>query len=102
MSDKDRIVLPLPLYHCFAMVLGNLMALNYGATVIYPAETFDPAKTLEAVTKYGGTSIYGVPTMFIAMLEELEKNHTNYNLKTLRTGLISGAPCPESLMRKII
>lgn len=93
--------MPLPLYHCFGMVLGNLIALNYGCAIVYPAEVFDPIKSLEAITKYSGTAIYGVPTMFIAMLEELSKNKEKYNVTSLRTGLISGAVVPEPLMQRI-
>jgi fatty-acyl-CoA synthase len=100
-TPNDRIVIPLPLYHCFGMVLGNLIAINYGAAMVYPAEVFDPAHTLEAITKYKGTAVYGVPTMFIAMLETLAKNKDKYDVSSLRTGLISGAVVPEPLMKRI-
>lgn len=71
-SINDRICLPVPLYHCFGMVLGNLAAINYGATIVLPYENFSAAKTLEAITKYKCTSIYGVPTMFIEFFKEFE------------------------------
>ena len=70
MTHTDKILCPVPLYHCFGMVLGNLVALNYGATQIYPAESFDPVASMECVTNYGATVMYGVPTMFISMLDE--------------------------------
>lgn len=67
-DHKDKIIIPVPLYHCFGMVIGNLVAINYGATMVYPSEGFDAKKTLESISEYGGTIIYGVPTMFIAMI----------------------------------
>ena len=67
-EPRDKIVITVPLYHCFGMVIGNLLACNYGATMIYPSEGFEPQSALKCVTKYGGTHLYGVPTMFIAML----------------------------------
>ena len=69
-TPEDKIMITVPLYHCFGMVIGNLCALNFGAAMVYPSEGFDPKAALEATTKYKGTSMYGVPTMFIAMLDE--------------------------------
>ena len=100
-TDKDRICIPVPLYHCFGMVIGNLAALNYGAAMVYPSDSFDPAATLEAVTKYKCTSVYGVPTMFIAYLEEYGKNKVKYDVSSLRTGFIAGSSAPEALMNRI-
>lgn len=68
MTNKDRVVISVPLYHCFGMVIGNLNCINYGAAMVYPSEGFDPVASLESVTKYKCTSLYGVPTMFIAYL----------------------------------
>ena len=102
MSPKDRINISVPLYHCFGMVIGNLCALNYAAAMIYPSEGFDAVASLQAITKFKSTAIYGVPTMFIAMLEEYKKNKSNYDISSLRTGFISGSGCPESLMERII
>lgn len=83
------------------MVLGNLVALNYGGTQILTAPSFDPVESLQSVNDYGATIIYGVPTMFIAMLDEYEKNPHKYNIESLRTGFISGSGCPEALMHRI-
>lgn len=100
-TPSDKIMISVPLYHCFGMVIGNLCALNYGATMIYPSEGFDPKATMEAVTKYKGTSMYGVPTMFIAMLDEYAKNKDKYDISSLRTGFISGSGVPEVLVHRI-
>ena len=70
-GPEDRICLPVPLYHCFAMVVGNLAALAYGSTLIYPSEGFDPVATLEAIERHKATTLYGVPTMFVSVLETL-------------------------------
>lgn len=98
-SNNDRLVVPVPLYHCFGMVLGNLGCMTHGATMIYPSEGFDPLLVLRAVENEKATAIYGVPTMFIALLEhpEFEK----FNLKSLRTGIMAGAPCPVEVLIKI-
>ena len=100
-THKDIIVVPVPLYHCFGMVIGNLVGVNSGATLVYPSEGFDPVASLEAVTKYRATALYGVPTMFIAYLEEYSKRKDKYDLSQLRTGFISGSGCPEALMQRI-
>lgn len=102
LTPKDRINISVPLYHCFGMVIGNLCALNYGAAMIYPSEGFDAAASLKAITKYRSTSIYGVPTMFIAMLDEYKRNRDKYDVSSLRTGFISGSGTPEALMHRII
>lgn len=74
MTSDDKICITVPLYHCFGMVIGNLTCLNYGATMVYPAESFDANSTLESITKYKATIVFGVPTMFIGMLDTLSKN----------------------------
>ena len=100
-TDQDKVCIPVPLYHCFGMVIGNLAALNYGATMVYPSDSFDPAATLETVTKYKCTSLYGVPTMFIAYLEEYGKNKAKYDVSSIRTGFIAGSSAPEAMMNRI-
>ena len=100
LTEKDRICIPVPLYHCFGMVLGNLAAVTSGAAMVYPDEAFDPAKTLEAVAAEGCTSLYGVPTMFIAMLNQVEIG--DYDVSTLRTGIMAGSPCPTPTMRAVM
>lgn len=99
-TKQDRICVPVPLYHCFGMVAGNLMAMLYGATVIYPSEAFDPFAVLKTVDQEKCTALYGVPTMFIAELEHPEFDR--FDLSTLRTGIMAGSPCPIELMRRII
>jgi fatty-acyl-CoA synthase len=100
LTERDRICIPVPLYHCFGMVLGNLAAISHGAAMIYPAESFDPAKTLEAVDRERATALYGVPTMFIAELETPE--FSRYDLSSLRTGIMAGSPCPVEIMKRVI
>lgn len=100
LTPEDRICIPVPLYHCFGMVLGNLAALTSGAAMIYPAESFDPVQTLEAVAAEGCTALYGVPTMFITMLNRPEFDR--YDVTTLRTGIMAGSPCPITTMREVI
>lgn len=99
-GPTDRICIPVPLYHCFGMVLGNLVALTSGAAMIYPGETFDPTLALEAVQAEGCTALYGVPTMFIAILNQPDL--TTYNVSTLRTGIMAGSPCPTATMRELM
>ncbi len=96
----DRICIPVPLYHCFGMVLGNLAALTSGAAMIYPSEAFDPVATVEAVEVEGCTALYGVPTMFITILSQ--PNLADYDDSTLRTGIMAGSPCPVSTMRQVM
>jgi len=99
-TEKDRVCIPVPFYHCFGMVLANLAIVTHGATMVIPGEFFDPEQTLACVEKEKCTSLYGVPTMFIAELET--PTFKNYNLKSLRTGIMAGAPCPEKIMREVI
>ena len=84
------------------MVLGNLVALNYGAGVVYPSEGFDPVSAMECVTKYKTELLYGVPTMFIAMINEYKKNKEKYDISSLRSGYISGSVVPEQLVYSIV
>ncbi|GAF49480.1 putative fatty-acid--CoA ligase [Rhodococcus wratislaviensis NBRC 100605] len=101
-TEEDRICLPVPFYHCFGMVMGNLAATTHGAAIVIPAPTFDARATLAAVDAYNCSSLYGVPTMFIAELSELEKDSTRYDLSSLRTGIMAGSPCPEHVMRRVV
>ncbi len=98
-SEHDRICIPVPLYHCFGMVMGNLCATNHGAAMVYPSELFRPEATLDAVQKHGCTSLYGVPTMFIAELRHPE--FESYDLSSLRTGVMAGSPCPIEVMKDV-
>ena len=100
LTEADRICIPVPLYHCFGMVLGNLAALTSGAAMVYPGEAFDPAAVLQAVAAEGCTALYGVPTMFIAVLGRPELATTD--VSTLRTGIMAGSPCPVTVMRQVI
>ncbi len=99
-SEIDRICLPVPLYHCFGMVLGNLAATTHGACMVIPAPSFDPVATLSAVQQERCTSLYGVPTMFIAELAV--PGFDGYDLSSLRTGIMSGSPCPVEVMKQVI
>ncbi|MDR6987837.1 fatty-acyl-CoA synthase [Paenarthrobacter nitroguajacolicus] len=99
-TEHDRVVIPVPFYHCFGMVIGNLNALSFGAATIIPGRGFNPSAALEAVQDFGGTSLYGVPTMFIAELA-LE-DFASYDLSTLRTGVMAGSLCPIEVMRRVI
>nr|WP_244892762.1 AMP-binding protein [Mycobacterium asiaticum] len=99
-NERDRICIPVPFYHCFGMVLGNLAATSHGSCVVIPAPSFDPAATLRAVQAERCTSLYGVPTMFIAELGL--PDFADYRLDTLRTGIMAGAVCPVEVMRKVI
>lgn len=101
-TEEDRICLPVPFYHCFGMVMGNLAATTHGAAIVIPAPTFDARATLAAVDAYNCSSLYGVPTMFIAELSELDKDSTRYDLSSLRTGIMAGSPCPEHVMRRVV
>jgi fatty-acyl-CoA synthase len=98
-SDADRVCIPVPFYHCFGMVLGNLACTTHGAAIVIPNWTFDPALTLEAVQRERCTSLYGVPTMFIAELA-LER-FGSYDLSSLRTGIMAGSPCPVEVMKRV-
>src|SRR5690554_2860597 len=100
LTDQDRVVIPVPLYHCFGMVMGNLGCITHGATMIYPSDGFDPEITLQTVAEEKATALYGVPTMFIAELEH--PNFANYDLSHLRTGIMAGSNCPIEVMKKVI
>jgi fatty-acyl-CoA synthase len=98
-TEADRVCVPVPLYHCFGMVIGNLACTTRGACIVYPAETFDPEATLRACAEERCTSLYGVPTMFIAELGH--PSFAEYDLSALRTGIMAGSPCPIEVMRKV-
>src|SRR5687767_8049620 len=99
-TEHDRVVIPVPFYHCFGMVIGNLNALSHGTATIIPGRSFTPAAALEAVQDFGGTSLYGVPTMFIAELAL--PDFASYDLSTLRTGVMAGSLCPIEVMKRVI
>jgi fatty-acyl-CoA synthase len=99
-TEADRICIPVPFYHCFGMVMGNLAATSHGACMVIPAPTFDPVATLEAVQAEHCTSLYGVPTMFIAELSA--PGFGDYDLSSLRTGIMAGSPCPVEVMKQVI
>ncbi|WP_314336258.1 AMP-binding protein [Capnocytophaga leadbetteri] len=98
-TDKDRVCIPVPFYHCFGMVIGNLCCTAYGATMVIPNDSFDATKTLEAVERERCTSLYGVPTMFISELYTLDRHP--YDLSSLRTGVMAGALCPPEIMKRV-
>ncbi|MBV2355709.1 AMP-binding protein [Streptomyces sp. J2-1] len=99
-TEQDRICVPVPFYHCFGMVMGNLAATSHGACMVIPAPSFDPTATLEAVQAERCTSLYGVPTMFIAELNL--PGFASYDLSTLRTGIMAGSPCPVEVMKRVV
>ena len=99
-TERDRVCIPVPLYHCFGMVMGNLGCTTHGATMVYPAPSFEPKATLEAIEAERCTSVYGVPTMFIAELNE--PDFDSYDLSSLRTGIMAGSPCPVETMKRCI
>jgi fatty-acyl-CoA synthase len=99
LTERDRLVIPVPLYHCFGMVLGNLGCVSHGATMIYPSDGFDPAAVLEVVQAERATALYGVPTMFIAELNH--PDFASFDLSTLRTGIMAGSPCPIEVMKQV-
>ncbi|MEV0847438.1 AMP-binding protein [Streptomyces sp. NPDC049954] len=99
-TEADRVCLPVPFYHCFGMVMGNLGATSHGACVVIPAPSFDARATLEAVVQERCTSLYGVPTMFIAELNL--PGFASYDLSTLRTGIMAGSPCPVEVMKRVV
>jgi fatty-acyl-CoA synthase len=99
-TEEDRIAIPVPFYHCFGMVMGNLAATSHGAAMIIPAPAFDPVATLRAVQDERCTSLYGVPTMFIAELAVPDID--SYDLSSLRTGIMAGSPCPVEVMKQVI
>ncbi|MGH3450873.1 MAG: AMP-binding protein, partial [Haloechinothrix sp.] len=99
-TEADRICIPVPFYHCFGMVMGNLAATTHGACMVIPAPGFDPRLTLEAVSAERCTSLYGVPTMFIAELAD--PSFAAHDLSSLRTGIMAGSPCPVEVMKQVI
>jgi fatty-acyl-CoA synthase len=99
-TEEDRICIPVPLYHCFGMVMGNLAATSHGACMVLPAPGFDPAASLRAVASESCTSLYGVPTMFIAELGLAD--FATHDLSTLRTGIMAGSPCPVEVMKRVV
>ena len=99
-TEQDRICIPVPLYHCFGMVMGNLAATSHGACMVLPAQGFDPAASLRAVAAEKCTSLYGVPTMFIAELGL--PDFADYDLSSLRTGIMAGSPCPVEVMKRVV
>jgi fatty-acyl-CoA synthase len=99
-THKDRLCIPVPLYHCFGMVMGNLGCITHGATMIYPAEGFEPLAVLQTVEEEQCTALYGVPTMFIAELAH--PDFAKFNLTSLRTGVMAGSPCPVEVMKKVV
>ena len=99
-SERDRVCIPVPLYHCFGMVIGNLGCLTHGATMVYPSEGFDPLATLETIEAERCTALYGVPTMFIAEMDH--PDFDKFDLKSLRTGVMAGSPCPIAVMKRAV
>ncbi|OXS19969.1 AMP-binding protein [Pseudomonas rhodesiae] len=100
LTAQDRLVIPVPLYHCFGMVMGNLGCITHGTAMIYPNDGFDPLLTLSAVAEERATGLYGVPTMFIALLDHPQRGE--FELSSLRTGIMAGATCPIEVMRRVI
>jgi len=99
-TEADRLCIPVPLYHCFGMVLGNLACLTHGAAMVYPSEAFEPLAALEAVEAERCTALHGVPTMFIAEMDHLDFHR--FDLSTLRTGIMAGSPCPIEVMKRAV
>lgn len=100
LGARDRLCIPVPLYHCFGMVLGNLACVTHGATMVFPGEGFEPKSVLETVQAERCTGLHGVPTMFIALLDH--PDFADYDLSTLRTGIMAGSPCPAEVMSRVI
>ena len=100
LQPREKVCIPVPLYHCFGMVMGNLACLTHGGTMVYPDSAFDPLKVLETVEAEGCAALYGVPTMFIAVLNHPEFDR--FDLSSLRTGIMAGSPCPIATMREVI
>jgi fatty-acyl-CoA synthase len=100
LTSEDRLCIPVPLYHCFGMVLGNLAALTHGACMVFPGEGFDPLATLQAVAEERCTALHGVPTMFIAQLDHPE--FSRFDLSSMRTGIMAGSPCPIEVMKRAV
>lgn len=100
LTSDDRLCIPVPLYHCFGMVLGNLACVTHGATMVFPGESFEPKAVLETVQAERCTGLHGVPTMFITLLDH--PDFAQYDLSTLRTGIMAGSPCPAEVMSRVI
>jgi fatty-acyl-CoA synthase len=100
LTDRDRLCIPVPLYHCFGMVLGNLACVTHGATMVFPGESFEPASVLATVQAERCTGLHGVPTMFITLLDH--PGFAGFDLSTLRTGIMAGSPCPAEVMSRVI
>ena len=100
LNHKDRLCIPVPLYHCFGMVLGNLACVSTGSTMVFPGEGFDPLQTLQTMHQERCTGVHGVPTMFNAMVNRPDIGE--FDLRTLRTGIMAGAPCPIELMKRVV
>jgi fatty-acyl-CoA synthase len=100
LSERDRLCVPVPLYHCFGMVMASLACVTHGSTAVFPGEAFEPGATLAAVAEERCTALHGVPTMFIAELEH--PNFQDFDLRSLRTGIMAGAPCPVEVMQKVL
>jgi fatty-acyl-CoA synthase len=99
-TAEDRLCIPVPLYHCFGMVLGNLACLTHGAAMVYPSESFDPLDTLATVEAERCTALHGVPTMFIAEMDH--SDFAKFDLSSLRTGIMAGSPCPIEVMKRVV
>ena len=99
-TEQDRLCIPLPMYHCFGMVLGTLLCATHGAAIIFPSASFDPTAALDAIESERCTAVHGVPTMFLAMLDD--PDFEQHDLSSLRTGIMAGAPCPIELMQRVI
>lgn len=99
-SSGDRLCIPVPFYHCFGMVMGSLGCVSKGTTMVFPSEGFDPADTLRAIDTERCTALYGVPTMFVSILDHPDSSR--YDVSSLRTGIMAGAPCPVEVMKRII
>ena len=99
LKSDDRLCIPVPMYHCFGMVMGNLGCMTHGATMVYPSQTFEPLTVLQAVQDERCTVLYGVPTMFIAQLDA--PGFSSFDLTSLRTGIMAGSPCPVEIMKRV-
>ncbi len=100
LSEQDRLCIPVPFYHCFGMVLGNLACVTHGSCMVIPNDSFDPFLTLQTVEEEQCTGLHGVPTMFIAMLDH--PDFSRFDLSSLRTGIMAGSPCPIEVMRRVV
>ncbi|MCU4389813.1 AMP-binding protein [Acinetobacter courvalinii] len=100
LTPQDRVCISVPLFHCFGMVMGNLACITHGSTMVYPAAVFNPLESLKTIHREKCTAAYGVPTMFIAMLEH--EQFTEFDLSSLRTGIMAGSPCPREIMQRVI